>query len=1094
MSAGNPANRRVFMIELIADTSTLVEGMEIVVMQLDDVLKSISQVGSALGTLGGVFDRVGPTIGEHAQSVATAISGGFIGIQEGFKTLLEPLQSIATRMGALIFSINSQTTRMEKGFSNLSRKIQGTTNVIKGAETSVKSLTEEVIKSHTAVTQLASSHEKGFQKMGNSASRFGRGFVVTAGDLYRSYAKLSRMLKGMVEEAAGLQFVMESSLPAFQRMTEDVGAYAESLTHSIFPAAELMKATAALGRAGVTGGKELQSLGEHALMMGTLLGKSAAESTAFVADLARALQLSGDQARSMTTAAAALHTKLNVSTEALMQSAKASLASAQALGVTRKNAMALGGAFEKMGASAGGAAQMLGNLMGRATSFDQQWKLSALSGMGAQDFVKSLKSNDPLAAIQGVSSRLLSMSEFQRTQYLKNILGFSEEEALVWSNIAKHPDKFAAHLAESNRVMKESQGLTAMFAERTATLQHQWSMFNNELGNIQIRLASGITPVLTALTSVLRALLGVISYIPTPLLAVVGIILSGVAGVTSLVLSIAGLVNVFSKLGSMVNSAKIILGKFIGVKVVEKAAMEANKTVVMENVTVMGLFRKSVGQAARMLWDFITVQLKELVLQQWYVTSYRAHIFWVSLRTKVTGLARLAQEWYNRSVIRSAIVSGIATIKKAAETVALGAHLVVVGVAAVATGLYTAVMESSIVTAIRAGAVWLYNTAILIGKSIALGAVSVATGAYNAAMWIAEAATWAWNAALYANPIGLVILGVVALIAVIYLLWDPIKKVFGAYIDYLVTLYSTLWSVIKAVMEIGYLFFLVSNPIGWTIALFVYFQAAVIAAMDAVYAAFKFVGQALYAVFVAPVYNLIALFQMVGKAVWDSLGVAFDAVREVVDAVYSVVSSLFSSIESGVKAALKPLQKLKAAFDWIGESAKAVTGKLFGSGFLHILEGTSEAIPSLFGLSNAFVGVAAAAANTSSKVASVSSSAMAAAEGIGHLAAMTDKLQGATVRGISVVRQVVADVSSEGSPIAAGAAAALRGAVVSPAAMMPSSAPGVGGGGGGGAEISITVPLMIDGEQIAMAVARVSREDLMRYHGRPGSAMRGVPS
>lgn len=68
------------------------------------------------------------------------------------------------------------------------------------------------------------------------------------------------------------------------------------------------------------------------------------------------------------------------------------------------------------------------------------------------------------------------------------------------------------------------------------------------------------------------------------------------------------------------------------------------------------------------------------------------------------------------------------------------------------------------------------NTAANIGSKVATVAGTVATGA-------ATAAQWAWNAAVSANPIGLIILAIAALIAGIVLLvknWDTVKRVGSA--------------------------------------------------------------------------------------------------------------------------------------------------------------------------------------------------------------------------------------------------------------------------------------------------------------------------
>jgi len=66
-----------------------------------------------------------------------------------------------------------------------------------------------------------------------------------------------------------------------------------------------------------------------------------------------------------------------------------------------------------------------------------------------------------------------------------------------------------------------------------------------------------------------------------------------------------------------------------------------------------------------------------------------------------------------------------------------------------------------------------YNIALgvmgaLSGKAaIGIGANNIALGAYRATLGIATAAQWAWNVAMTANPVGLIIVGVAALIALI---------------------------------------------------------------------------------------------------------------------------------------------------------------------------------------------------------------------------------------------------------------------------------------------------------------------------------------
>jgi hypothetical protein len=90
--------------------------------------------------------------------------------------------------------------------------------------------------------------------------------------------------------------------------------------------------------------------------------------------------------------------------------------------------------------------------------------------------------------------------------------------------------------------------------------------------------------------------------------------------------------------------------------------------------------------------------------------------------------------------------------------------------------IYTTVMRTvAVVTALAQGAQWLYTTAMTAGRAAALG-----TRIELAALWlwqkalavgtaVVTAAQWAWNLAMEANPIGLIIIGIIALVAAIIL-------------------------------------------------------------------------------------------------------------------------------------------------------------------------------------------------------------------------------------------------------------------------------------------------------------------------------------
>ena len=82
-------------------------------------------------------------------------------------------------------------------------------------------------------------------------------------------------------------------------------------------------------------------------------------------------------------------------------------------------------------------------------------------------------------------------------------------------------------------------------------------------------------------------------------------------------------------------------------------------------------------------------------------------------------------------------------------------------------------------------------------------ALRVVTLAGAVATGIATAATWAWSAAMHANPIGIVILGLVALGAAIYATvrwWDDIRAAAVSAWDWMVAKVQWAWPVLKWVL------------------------------------------------------------------------------------------------------------------------------------------------------------------------------------------------------------------------------------------------------------------------------------------------------
>lgn len=99
------------------------------------------------------------------------------------------------------------------------------------------------------------------------------------------------------------------------------------------------------------------------------------------------------------------------------------------------------------------------------------------------------------------------------------------------------------------------------------------------------------------------------------------------------------------------------------------------------------------------------------------------------------------------------------------------------------------------------------QAALLVTRVRAMGAAAgvflmgTASRAFAVGAALMTAAQWALNAAMLANPIGLIILGIMALVAVVALVvryWDPLAAFFGGLWDRIKAVFVAGWGVVKA--------------------------------------------------------------------------------------------------------------------------------------------------------------------------------------------------------------------------------------------------------------------------------------------------------
>jgi hypothetical protein len=107
-----------------------------------------------------------------------------------------------------------------------------------------------------------------------------------------------------------------------------------------------------------------------------------------------------------------------------------------------------------------------------------------------------------------------------------------------------------------------------------------------------------------------------------------------------------------------------------------------------------------------------------------------------------------------------------------AEIGAAAAHATAIGGSTAATDLNTAATNTGIAARLRDIGTWVSGAAVRVAQALATGAATAAQIAYSVAAGVATGAQWLLNAALSANPIGIVVLAIAALIGALIWLYQ----------------------------------------------------------------------------------------------------------------------------------------------------------------------------------------------------------------------------------------------------------------------------------------------------------------------------------
>lgn len=281
-----------------------------------------------------------------------------------------------------------------------------------------------------------------------------------------------------------------------------------------------------------------------------------------------------------------------------------------------------------------------------------------------------------------------------------------------------------------------------------------------------------------------------------------------------------------------------------------------------------------------------------------FILSTRLATLTTSALSAVTGTAAFVQGVFSKAAVGTRIQLGLLAIQQRA--VAVGT-----GIASAATSAAAFIQRTANLATIAA----IYQVGVLaVKQKIAAAATVVSAAAQRAAGAAARvwaAGQWLVNAAMTANPLGLVVVAIAALIAIIVLAYKK-NETFRKIVD-------AAWKGIKAA---------VSAVVDW-------FKTAVPAAWNAVKAKTSAVWNAISGV-VKTVTSVIRAVISTQVRVWSVLiGTGLAVIRRVFSVAWSAISAVVRTVAGAVRGYIS---LVVTAFGVAGRAASAV-GSAISRGF-----------------------------------------------------------------------------------------------------------------------------------------------------------------
>lgn len=322
------------------------------------------------------------------------------------------------------------------------------------------------------------------------------------------------------------------------------------------------------------------------------------------------------------------------------------------------------------------------------------------------------------------------------------------------------------------------------------------------------------------------------------------------------------------------------------------------------------------------------------------------------VRAGITGVQNFVSGFANANAAASSFTGRLGTVGGKVRSYASA-----IGTATKATGTWIATQTragaAAVAGAARASAAWVASSARTVAALTAQAAAFVAQKAVLIAGTVATnaaaAAQWLLNAAMTANPIGLVIAAIVALVAGFVLLWNKSE----GFRNFWITIWEgmkaaalAVWTAISTAAQAAWRF--IQNAIQTVITWARAYITAWAAVIRAVWSGIQSAARAAWAGVQTAIRVVLAAIQAYIRGWAAVIGAVWSGIQTLASAAWRGIQSAASV---ALNAILMPIRAIKYAFDAVVDAIQSVIRWLGNIKIPSALSGIGSAIGGLFGRS-----------------------------------------------------------------------------------------------------------------------------------------------